>query len=63
MIFVRLGGEEKDILLRRYQAALAKAAQEFGCMGPQIEAAVAQDFGVWVKQEKLPKLPPPAVHP
>lgn|GEM_PF-2050746 len=51
-------GKDKDVLMKKYQDALAAAAQKFGVMGPQIEVAVAQDFGLWVRQERLPKIPP-----
>jgi hypothetical protein len=40
-----------------YQEALAAAAKEFGVREGLLEAAVAADFGVWMKQEKMPKLP------
>ncbi|MDQ3622750.1 MAG: hypothetical protein M3463_09705 [Verrucomicrobiota bacterium] len=43
--------------LRRYQEALEEAVRQSNLPGPQIEAAVARDFGAWIKQERLPKLP------
>lgn len=48
--------EEKLIKLERYRAALAAAASEFRVTGPEIEAAVFDDFRDWVRQERLPKL-------
>jgi hypothetical protein len=52
-------GREKQALLAKYKAALLEAARQSGLSETLIEAAVARDFGVWIKQEKLPKLPPP----
>ena len=52
-------GSEKPEMLRRYKAALDEASRRSGFTGPELEAAVARDFGEWVKQERLPK-PPPA---
>ncbi len=48
---------EKAERLRVYQEALAAAAKEFGVRERLLEAAVASDFSVWMKQEKMPKLP------
>ncbi len=48
---------QKDEMLRAYRAALAEAARVAGVSEPLVEAAVAPDFGVWVKQERLPKPP------
>ncbi len=53
-------GSQKAAFLKKYKEALAEAAKASGLTTIQVEAAVARDFGVWVKQEKLPKLPPPA---
>jgi hypothetical protein len=50
-------GSEKPEMLRRYQAAVEEAARRSGFAGPQLEAALARDFGDWVKQERLPKPP------
>ena len=50
-------GEEKPEMLRRYKAALQAASRRSGFSGPELEAAVACDFGAWVKQERLPKPP------
>ncbi len=50
-------GEEKLGMLRRYRAALQEAARKAGITEYLLEAAVARDFGEWVKQEKLPKPP------
>lgn len=52
---------EKPEHLRRYQAALAEACRLSGYSAPELEAAIARDFGEWVKQERLPK--PPKNHP
>ena len=52
-------GVKKDELFRRYKEALASAAKEAGISEALVEAAVARDFGVWIRQEKLPKLPAP----
>lgn len=54
-------GAEKPEMVRRYKAALAEASRRSGYTGPELEAAVARDFGAWVKQEKLPKPPPSKV--
>jgi len=48
---------EKPEMLRRYKAALAEACRISGYSAPELEAAVARDFGGWVKQERLPKPP------
>jgi hypothetical protein len=50
-------GSEKPEMLRRYRAALEEASRRSGFTGPELEAAVARDFGDWVKQQKLPKPP------
>ena len=52
-------GAQKKMALDRYRQALENASKESGFPGAQIEAAVVQDFGKWVRDEKLPKLPPP----
>lgn len=51
------GRAEKPEMLRRYKAALAEACRISGYAAPELEAAIARDFGEWVKQERLPKLP------
>jgi hypothetical protein len=51
-------GSEKREMLWRYKAALIEASRISGFTGPELEAAVARDFGAWVKQERLPKPPP-----
>jgi hypothetical protein len=48
---------EKAERLRIYKQALAAAANEFGVSEGLLEASVASDFGVWMKQERMPKLP------
>lgn len=50
-------GSEKPEFLRRYKIALEEACRQSGCTGPELEAAIARDFGEWVKQERLPKPP------
>jgi len=50
-------GAEKAQRLKDYKSALAVAAKEFGVSEAMLEATVARDFGVWMKQEKMPKLP------
>jgi len=50
---------EKPEMLRRYKAALGEAGVISGYPLPELEAAIARDFGEWVKQERLPKPPPP----
>jgi hypothetical protein len=42
---------------RNYEAALGEAARESGLERCLLEAAVARDFWVWVKQSDLP-MPP-----
>ena len=53
-------GSQKPALLQKYKEALAEAAKHAGVTTVEVEAAVARDFGIWAKQEKLPKLPPTA---
>ena len=50
---------DKATKLQRYREALAEAAKLSGIPGPLIEAAVRDDFRKWMRDEKLPKLPPP----
>ncbi len=50
---------QKGVLMARYREALAIAAREANLSESLLEAAVARDFGAWIKQEKLPKLPAP----
>ncbi len=47
---------ERPEMLRRYKAALAEAAKRAGCSEALLEAAVALDYSVWVKQERLPRI-------
>ena len=44
-------------MLRRYKAALEEAGRISGYSAHELEAAIARDFGEWVKQERLPKPP------
>jgi hypothetical protein len=47
---------ERPEMLRVYQAALAEAAQTAGCSAALLQRAVAPDYALWVKQERLPRL-------
>lgn len=44
-------------MLDRYRDALDAAAKAAGASAALLEAAVARDFGDWMRQEKLPPLP------
>ena len=50
-------GTEKPEMLDRYRDALDAAAKAAGASAALLEAAVARDFGDWMRQEKLPPLP------
>jgi hypothetical protein len=50
-------GGRKVELLKAYQEALATDSREAQIPEALLEAAVAKDFGAWIKQEKLPRLP------
>ena len=50
-------GNQKPEMLRRYKAALEEASEQSNISPHMLEAAVASDFGNWVRQERLPKLP------
>ena len=43
-------------MLRRYKAALADSAKLADCSEATLQAAVARDYAVWVKQERLPRI-------
>jgi hypothetical protein len=43
-------------MLERYKQALAEAAKLAGCSEAMLQAAVAADYAVWVKQEHLPRI-------
>jgi hypothetical protein len=43
----------------RYRECLLAAAKTAGVESALLEAAIAKDFGDWMRQEKLPKLPTP----
>jgi hypothetical protein len=47
---------ERPEMLRHYREALAEAARQANCSQPMLQAAVAPDYGVWVKQERLPRI-------
>lgn len=44
-------------MLQKYKEALEEACRLSGFSAPLLEAAIAADFGQWLKQEKLPKPP------
>jgi hypothetical protein len=48
---------EQPAMLRRYKEALEAAGRLSGYSASEIEAAIARDFGEWVKQERLPRPP------
>jgi len=50
-------GDEKPEMLRHYRAALEEASRLSGVTSHVLEAAVARDFGEWVRQERLPRPP------
>lgn len=52
-------GAHKEAYLQAYKDALNAAALEFGVTTVEIETVAAKDFGVWIRQERLPKLNPP----
>jgi hypothetical protein len=52
-------GIEKAKCLAAYKAKLAIACAKSGLSSSLLEAAVAKDFGKWVKDEALPKSPKP----
>ncbi len=49
---------QKPEMLRRYRAALAEASRIRDVPAHDLEAAVAPDFGKWMRDERLPKPPP-----
>ena len=51
-------GVEKSGMFTGYKIALAEACRQSGLSAPLLEAAIARDLGVGLKQEKLPPLPP-----
>ena len=48
--------EQRPEMLRRYREALAEAAKLADCSEALLQAAVAADYPVWVKQERLPRM-------
>ena len=56
-------GVEKDDLRAAYEAVLEEISRKLDEPPYLIEAAVEEDFRIWVRQEKLPKLPPPDNQP
>ena len=52
-------GADKAKFLAAYKARLADACAQAGVSSSLLEAAVARDFGKWVKDEVLPKAPKP----
>ena len=47
---------QRPEMLRRYKEALAEAAGRVQCSEAMLQAAVASDYAVWVKQEHLPRI-------
>ena len=47
---------QRPEMLRRYREALAEAARLANCSEALLQAAVAADYGAWVKQERLPRI-------
>lgn len=47
---------ERPQMLGHYQEALAEAAARARCSQALLQAAVAPDYAVWVKQERLPRI-------
>jgi hypothetical protein len=47
---------QRPEMLSRYQDALANAASAAACSEALLQAAVASDYPVWVKQERLPRI-------
>jgi len=48
--------DQRPEMLRRYNDTLATAARIAGCSEAMLQAAVAADYGVWVRQQKLPRI-------
>jgi hypothetical protein len=47
---------ERPGMLRRYRKRSLLRAQLAGCSEALLQAAVAPDYAVWVKQERLPRI-------
>ena len=47
---------QRPELLRLYQEALVEAARNAKCSEALLQRAVAPDYAVWVRQERLPRL-------
>ncbi|MBI2926663.1 MAG: hypothetical protein HYY24_13285 [Verrucomicrobia bacterium] len=47
---------QRPEMLRRYRGILGEAARLAGCSESLLEAAVARDYPVWVKEERLPRI-------
>jgi len=47
---------QRPEMLSRYRDALANAAKLARCSEASLQAAVALDYAVWVKQERLPRI-------
>ena len=47
---------QRPEILERYKEALAEAARLAGCSEGILQRAVAPDYDLWVKQEKLPRI-------
>jgi hypothetical protein len=48
--------DQRPEMLRRYQQLLTSAAAMANCSEALLQAAVALDYGAWVKQERLPRI-------
>ena len=47
---------QRPEMLLRYKKSLAEAAAIANCSEALLQAAVATDYAVWVKQQKLPRI-------
>ena len=47
---------QRPEMQRRYKDSLDNAAKLAGCSEASLQAAVALDYSVWVKQERLPRI-------
>ena len=47
---------ERPQMLKRYQMALADAAQIAGCSEGILEKAIQLDYAAWVKEQRLPRI-------
>jgi len=47
---------QRPEMLRRYRETLTEAAGLANCSEALLQAAVAADYAVWAKQERLPRI-------